>query len=151
MEGNKSFLMYIFVFIFIGLIMVFYVIPNSKEEVLSCTLLTNETGIITTYRVESVYKNKRFQYVNIDMELDIGKYWIKKNDYIYSLEKDSSAWTDVGFDFNVEEDRNNKKVIAHMYGDSDTLNKDLIYFNDIEDVQEHFEGMEYKCKIGGLE
>jgi hypothetical protein len=151
MEGNKSFLMYIFVFIFIGLIMVFYVIPNSKEEVLSCTLLTNETGIITTYRVESVYKNKRFQYVNIDMELDINRYWIKKNDYIYSLEKDSSAWTDVGFDFDVEEDRNNKKVIAHMYGDNDTLNKDLIYFNDIEDVQEHFEGMEYKCKIGGLE
>jgi hypothetical protein len=151
MEGNKSFLMYIFVFIFIGLIMVFYVIPNSKEEVLSCTLLTNETGIITIYRVESVYQHNKFQYVNIDMELDINRYWIKKNDYIYSLEKDSSAWTDVGFDFNVEEDRNNKKVIAHMYGDYDTLNKDLIYFNDIEDVQEHFEGMEYKCKIGGLE
>ena len=151
MEGNKSFLMYIFVFIFIGLIMVFYVIPNSKEEVLSCTLLTNETGIITTYRVESVYQHNKFQYVNIDMELDINRYWIKKNDYMYSLEKDSSAWTDVGFDFDVEEDRNNKKVIAHMYGDYDMLNKELIYFNDIEDVQEHFEGMEYKCKIGGLE
>jgi hypothetical protein len=91
MEGNKSFLMYIFVFIFIGLIMVFYVIPNSKEEVLSCTLLTNETGIITIYRVESVYQHNKFQYVNIDMELDINRYWIKKNDYIYSLEKDSKS------------------------------------------------------------
>ena len=92
MEGNKSFLMYIFVFIFIGLIIVFYVIPNSKEEVLSCTLLTNETGIITTYRVESIYQHNKFQYVNIDMELDINRYWIKKNDYIYSLEKDSKGY-----------------------------------------------------------
>lgn len=151
MEGNKSFLMYIFVFIFIGLIMVFYVIPNSKEEVLSCTLLTNETGIITTYRVESVYNNKRFQYVNIDMELDIGKYWIKKNDYVYSLKKDSNVWTDVGFSFDVKEDNKNKKVIAEMYGDREMLNEDMIYFSKIEDVKTHFEGLDYECKIGGLE
>ncbi len=151
MEGNKSFLMYIFVFIFIGLIMVFYVIPNSKEEVLSCTLLTNETGIITTYRVESVYQHNKFQYVNIDMELDINRYWIKKNDYIYSLEKDSSAWTDVGFSFDVKEDNKNKKVIAEMYGDREMLNEDMIYFGKIEDVKTHFEGLDYECKIGGLE
>ena len=151
MEGNKSFLMYIFVFIFIGLIMVFYVIPNSKEDVLSCTLLTNETGVITTYRVDSVYQHNKFQYVNIDMELDISRYWIKKNDYIYSLKKDSSVWTDVGFDFNVEEDNKNKKVIAKMYGDRETLNEDMIYFGKIDDVKEHFEGLDYECKIGGLE
>ena len=38
-----------------------------------------------------------------------------------------------------------------MYGDYDMLNNELIYFNDIEDVQEHFESMDYKCKVGGLE
>lgn len=150
MEGNKSFIMYIFVFLFIGIIMIFYVIPSNKEEVLSCTLLTNETGIITTYRIDSVYQHNKFQYVNIDMELDIGRYWIKKNDYIYSLNKDSSVWTDVGFDFKVTEDKENKKVIAKMYGDYEMLNKELIYFSNIEDVQEHFENIDYKCKIGEL-
>ena len=151
MEGKKSFIMYIFVFLFIGAIMVFYVIPNSKESVLDCTLLTNETGIITTYRIESVYKNKRFQYVNIDMELDIGKYWIKKNDYVYSLKKDSNVWTDVGFSFDVKEDNKNKKIIAEMYGGREMLNEDMIYFGKIDDVKAHFEGLEYECKIGGLE
>lgn len=151
MEGKKSFIMYLFVFLFIGAIMVFYVIPTNKEEVLSCTLLTNETGIITTYRVKSVYKHNKFQYVNIDMELDVGKYWIKKNDYVYSLEKDSSAWTDVGFDFDVEEDNKNKKVIAKIYGDNEMLNSEMIYFNKVDNVKAHFESLDYECKVGGLE
>ena len=85
------------------------------------------------------------------MELDIKTYWLRKKDYIYSLEKDSTVWTDMGFDFKVEEDRKNKKLIAKIYGDNKMLNEDLIYFSKIDDVKTHFEGLDYECEIGGLE
>lgn len=151
MEGNKSYLMYLFVFIFIALIVVFYVIPNNNEKVLSCTLLTNETGIISTYKVDSVYKHNKFQEVSLSMEFNLSKNWNEKKDYVYSLNQDSKEYTSLGFDFKLEEDVKNKLVIANIYGDKDMLNKNLIYFNNINDVKDHFESMEYECKIGGLE
>ena len=146
MEGNKSFLMYILVFIFIAVIVIFFVLPKNGEVVLECSFSTNAQNVNTVYNIESKYVNGKFKEVNNEVVIDLSKNWIQRNEYKYSLEQDSELYTDAGFTYEVSLDNDNKQVIAKMTGDRDTLNNDIIYFSKVNDVRSHFEKEGYVCK-----
>lgn len=146
MEGNKSFLMYILVFIFIAVIVVFFVLPKNGEVVLECSFSTNSQGVNTIYNMESKYVNGKFREVTNEVVIDLSSNWIQRNEYKYSLEQDSDLYTDAGFTYEVNFNNDKKQVIATMVGDRETLNSDIIYFSKIDDVRTHFEKEGYVCK-----
>lgn len=148
MEGNKSFKMYIFVFLFIGAIMFFVVLPNEGVKVLNCNMEKMDSGIDTIYNIKSFYHNNKFSNVKVTMELVLNESWYNKSNYIYSLNKDSSEWIELGFNFDVEENEKEKTLTAIMSGERNDLNNGLIYYSSIDKVYEYFENSGYKCEVG---
>ena len=51
MEGNKSFLMYILVFIFIAVIVIFFVLPKNGEVLLECSSSNKSQSVNTIYNI----------------------------------------------------------------------------------------------------
>lgn len=147
MEKFKKLLPYVFVAIFIVVIVVFVVIPSNGTKEIICVSSTNETGIQTDFDLKIVYENGNFKEVYHYIKFDLSKNWIEKDVYVKSIENDSKDYTDMGFEHKVETDRENKVVIAKMYGTKDTLNKDLIFFSKINDVKEHYEKVGYICEV----
>lgn len=146
MEGKKSFLMYILVFLFIAIIVIFFVLPKSGEVMLECTFSTKLQNVNTTYNIKSKYVNSKFNEVNNDVIIDLSSNWIQRNEYKFTLEQDEKLYTDAGFTYEVSLDSENKQVMAKMYGDRETLNDDIIYFGEIDQVRSHFEREGYVCK-----
>ena len=71
MEGNKSYLMYFILFVIIGIIVVFFVIPNGGNKVLECHMENDETGIMTYWDVEVIYENGKMSKVNNLVKLSL--------------------------------------------------------------------------------
>ena len=147
MEKIKKLLPYLFVVIFIAVIMIFVVIPSNGTKELICVSSTNETGIKTDFDLKIVYENGNFKEVYHNIKFDLSKNWIEKDAYVNSIENDSSDYIEMGFEYEVVTDRDNKTVIAKMYGTKDTLNKDLIFFSKINDVEKHYENVGYICEV----
>ena len=147
MEKIKKLLPYLFVVIFIAVIMIFVVIPSNGTKELICVSSTNETGIKTDFDLKIVYENGNFKEVYHNIKFDLSKNWIEKDAYVNSIENDSSDYIEMGFEHEVVTDRDNKTVIAKMYGTKDTLNKDLIFFSKINDVEKHYENVGYICEV----
>ena len=146
MEGNKSFLMYILVFIFIAVIVIFFVLPKNGEVLLECSSSNKSQSVNTIYNIESKYVNGKFREVNNEIIIDLSSNWIQRNEYKFSLEQDSEIYTEAGFTYEVSFDNDKKQVIAKMSGDRENLNNDIIYFSKIDDVRSHFEKEGYICK-----
>lgn len=146
MEGKKSFFMYFLVFLFIGFIIVFFVLPSNGEVLLECSFSKSMENVTTMYNIKSKYINGKFYEVDNEMIVDLSKKWVQRRDYQYSLEQDGKIYVDAGFKYEVSVDNKNKFVIAKMHADKDTLNNEFIYFAKLKEVRNHFEKDGYVCK-----
>lgn len=147
MEKVKILLPYAIVAIFIAVIIIFVVIPTNGTKELICVSSSNETGVPIYFDLKIVYKNGNFDEVYHNIKFDLSKNWIEKDVYVTSIENDSSEYVAMGFEHETETDKENKAVIAKMYGNKDTLNKDLIFFSKINSVEEHYEEVGYICEV----
>ena len=148
MEGNKSYLMYLALFVIIGIIVVFFVIPNGGNKVLECHMENDETGIMNYWDVEVIYENGKMSKVNNLVKLDISEDYGRRASYEYSMKKDFGEYEELGFELDVYIE--DKMVIAEMNGTKDTLNKDLVYYNNVKSLKKHFEKEGYICKLEEL-
>lgn len=145
MGESKSFIVYIFLFIFIGYMYVTYIGPNTGNKLITCTKDVSLEGAPTNYKVKIDFIDGEFNRADLKVAMDLNNYWNKKDEYEEKLEDNLSSFRDMGFIYEVFFD--NKTLLAELEVTNEKISKDKVYFNRVSDVKSQYENDGYTCEV----
>lgn len=145
MKESRSFILYVFLFIFIGYMYINYINPNTGNKLLICTDESITKGITTFYKVKVDYIDGKFNRVDLKVTRDLSGHWDVKDEEKNLLEEEISAFKDMGFIYEVFFD--NQVLTAEVEGTKEKLADNIIYTRRVSDVRKHYETQGYTCEV----
>ena len=145
MGESKSFILYVFLFLFIGFMYVYYISPNTGNKLLTCTNESVDKGIVTNYRVKAEYIAGKFNRVDLKVTRDLTDYGYKKEEEKAALEDEVSVFKDYGFIPEVFFDGD--ILTAEVEGTKNKLTESNIFTRKVSVVKEYYEEDGYTCEV----
>lgn len=145
MGEGKSFILYIFLFAFIGFMYVYYINPNTCSKLLTCTYEYVDKGITTNYNVKIDFDKGKFNRADLKVMRDLTDYGYRKEEEKIALEEEISVFKEIGFIYEVFFD--GQILVAEVEGTKDKLAENNIFTRKVSEVKSHYESQGYKCEV----
>lgn len=145
MGEGKSFILYVFLFAFIGFMYVYYINPNTGSKLLVCSYEYVDKGITTNYNVKVDFVKGKFNRVDLKVMRDLTDYGYRKEEEKESLEEEISVFKEIGFIYEVFFD--GPILVAEVEGTKEKLSENNIFTRKVSEVKTHYETQGYTCEV----